>query len=122
MTARRGGAVLPVVAGVLVLVGGTVGAPEAGLAASGLAAVAALVSFRGAARRGRVVAALLLALPAPARADCGSDCASSCGNSTGKDYEECMLGCLKGCLKDDPPAVPAPSPPKPVEPAEQPKK
>jgi hypothetical protein len=62
VTARRGGAVLPAVAAALVLAGGMVGAPEAGLAASGLAAVAALLSLRGAARTGRVVAALLLAL------------------------------------------------------------
>ena len=69
-------------------------------------------------KRFGVVAVLVLSLagawPAAARADCGADCSASCDGLPAKDCAKCMEPCLKRCLKDDPPPVPAPSPPKPT--------
>jgi hypothetical protein len=59
---------------------------------------------------------LAAAWPMAARADCASDCSDGCEGKPAAEWSKCMEPCLKACLKDDPPAVPAPSPPKPVEP------
>jgi hypothetical protein len=60
---------------------------------------------------------LVCTVPQAARADCGSDCVSRCADvgSGTEEYDACMQPCLDACLADDPPPVPEPSPPAPVE-------